>query len=236
MTDEVIKEETQEERYARQEKERQAKFDAEQAQYRATMDKLEAAIAPLTFKPPRGREDDPNWGYMTRDILSDGERVGHITYTSSGYSYQRRPMQFSVSSPRIPTQGRYSYREGARRYKKFDSAVAGIKKFCLPVSDDEKRAEVLRKELRQYRQVLSDSQKRSISVDGQGWTSPTADSLVRLLASPIKQDQIEGAEYLRVLVRKKKVHVRWSTWLKDTFITPRLEELNALDTSKEKIN
>jgi hypothetical protein len=223
-------------RYKEQEERRQQRFEEERAEERRIFDSIVGMIAPLQVAEHKGRDDDPWWNYCSRDILTpDGERVGHIRLDHSGYSFNRKRF-WKVTSPRIPTRGRYSYGEGDRRYKIPEKAAEAIKKFCIPVSADEERAKVLRRELKHYRDVVSNSYTRSLHVDGTGYTSPNVDRFIRLLASPIKQDQIEGAEYIRVLVRKKKVHNRWSEWVKATFIDPRQEELNTLDTSKEKIS
>lgn len=222
---------------ARQEIEdrKQQQFEEEQARHRRQMDSLELQIAPLKLSKVKGSEDDPNWGYMNRTVLSEaGENLGRIVYKRSGY-YRSSPMKFTLTSSRIPATRGYRS-EGSRIYKKFDSVVAAIKKFCIPVSTDEERAEVLRKELRRYREVVSQSYRRSLSVDGNRWSnSAPVSGFVQLLASDIKQDQIEGAEYMRVLIRKCRVHKRFDKWVKETFIDPRQTELNSLDTSKETI-
>lgn len=220
-----------------QEAEKQERHEKQQARYRAEMDKIEGLIAPLKFSTVTGREGDPHWGYMNRVVQSEsGESLGRLTYSSTGYSWKSQ-RKFTLTSPRIPARGGYTYRDGVRRYKKLDSAVAGIQKFCIAVSADEDRAEVLRKELRRYRDVLSSSYKRSLTTDGDGWrTSAPVSGFINLLASDIKQDQIEGAEYIRVLIRKRRVNVRFEKWVKETYINPRQEELDSLDLSKERIS
>lgn len=224
---------------AREEQERikQERHEKQQASYRETMDAIERQIAPLKLSKVKGREGDPNWGYMNRQILSEsGEQLGHIRYASTGYSWNS-VMKFTLTSPRIHTNRRSYRSEASRHYKKFDSVVIAIRKFCIPVSGDEERAEVLRKELRRYRDVLSKSYKRSLTTDGDGWrNSPPINGFINLLASDIKQDQIEGAEYIRILIRKRRVNVRFEKWVKETFINPRQTELDALDLSKERIS
>ena len=242
MTDETTTEETQEERYARQERERQEKYEAERAADREKFDEIERLIGPnLKFKPydrnHSKSNEDPWWNYCSREIqTAGGERVGHVRLDASGYSYNRKKY-WSVTSPRILKHGYYNRRaDGTRRYKYPHTAAEAIKKFCIPVSDDEQRAEVLRRELQHYRNVVDRAYKRSISIDGQGYGSTIpVDRFVRLLASDIAQDRLEGEEYMRILIRKKRVHNRWSAWVKATFIDPRVEELDGLDTSKEKI-
>jgi hypothetical protein len=151
-----------------------------------------------------------------------------------GYRYRSKE-RFRLSSPRIPSRSRYRHGDGYRDYQKFDSVVLSIAKFCLPVSDDETRAKVLRTELSHYRSVLQQSHSRHLHIEGTGYASPNVDGFIRLLASDIKQDQLEGQEFIRILVRKKRVHNRFHAWVMEHFITPRQEELNALDTSKETI-
>ena len=237
MTDDTTIEETREERYERLERERQEKYEAERAADRKKFDQIEGLIKPLKFAEYKAaREDDPFWNYCSRDVVSeDGERLGHIRLDTSGYSYKRNK-RWTVSSPRIPTRSRYSYGEGKRRYKHVDTAANAIKKFCIPVSDDEQRADVLRRELKHYRNVVEQAYRRSLTTDGSGYTGARVDGFIRLLASDIPQDRIEGEEYIRVLVRKRRVHNRWSAWVKVTFIDPRQTELEGLDTSKEKIS
>lgn len=244
MSDEpTIIEETPEERYARQERERQEKYEAERAAERELFDEVERRIGPdLKFAkhdPGNKGNEDPWWNYCSRAILTvDGdERVGHVRIEHSGYSYNRK-RSFAVTSERITKHGYYNRRAaGTRRYKYPSTAADAIKKFCIPVSDDEKRAAVLRRELQHYRNVVDSSKKRSLSVDGQGYgSSAPVDRFVQLLASDIAQDRLEGEEYMRVLIRKKRVHNRWKAWVQATFIDPRQTELNGLDTSKEKIS
>lgn len=215
---------------------KQAQHEKQQASYRDTMDAIGRQIVPLKLSKVKGREGDPNWGYMNRRILSEsGESLGSIVYRSTGYSWKSK-MKFTLTSPRIPARGNYSYREGSRIYQKFDSVVMGILKFCIAVSADEERAEVLRRELRHYREVLSQSYRRSLSVDGDRWkNSAPVSGFVQLLASDIKQDQLEGQEYMRVLIRKHRVHNRFDKWVRETFIEPRQTELDSLDLSKEKV-
>jgi hypothetical protein len=127
--------------------------------------------------------------------------------------------------------------DGFRDYQKVDSVITNIKKFCMPVSDDEQRAKELRTELQHYREVLRNAFRRSLHIEGTGYgISPTVDRFISLLASNIKQDELEGREYIRILVRKRKVHNRFHLWVMERFITPREDELSALDTSKETIS
>lgn len=226
-----------------QETRRQAEFEAGQARARETMDILEARIAPLTFSTvQQWRDDDPEhegtewWGYFNRQVLSEsGESVGHVKYEKSGYSW-KSTMKWTLTSARIPRNRTY-YGQASRRYTKFESVVAAIKKFCIAVSADEDKAKVLRREISHYNHVLQVARGRSLHVDGigRGYASPSVNGFIELLASPIKQDQIEGAEYIRILVRKKKVHTRFDKWVHEHFIDPRQSELNTLDLSKESV-
>ena len=220
------------ERHAEQQKREEEKRHNEYLSHVAKMAQIENSIMPLTFKPLKA--DVKEHMKLRRDIMSGSEQVGHISFETIGYSWKRN-FRFRLSSSRIPSRGRYSYGDGSRNYKKIDSVVAGIKKSCMPVSDDETRAKVLRGELRHYRDVLQQAHRRHLHIEGTGYSSPNVDGFIRLLASDIKQDQLEGHEFIRILVRKKRVHTRFHAWVMERFITPRQDELNSLDTSKETV-
>jgi len=201
---------------------------------------IEQGIGPhLRFEPVSGNESDQRkqLDKTQKHIISpDGERVGFVRVHRSGYSWQHKDDRTRLSSPRIPSRSRYGGRDGYRDYKNMDSVIAGVKKFCMPVTDDENRAEVLRKELRHYRDVLQGAYRRSLHIEGTGYgASPPVDRFINLLASDIGQDRVEGQEYIRILIRKRKVHNRFREWVMENFITPRQDELNALDTSKETV-
>lgn len=220
------------------EQRRQRKFEEQRARDRAEFDRLEKAIAPLKFSEQVGRDDDPNWNYCNRQILNEaGDVLGHVRYRKQGH-YSSGPMVFEITSKRIHNT-RSSWRgEGTRRYKKFDSAVTAVKKFCISVSADEERAKVLRKELDYYRRKVNSSSRRHTQIEhGDSWSHrrPDADKLVELLASDIPQNYLEGQQYLKQLIRQKKVHRRYSKWVEETFIEPRQTELDSLDTSNEHI-
>lgn len=220
-------------RYAEQQKREEEKRLAEHLTRVATMEQIEHLIVPLKFAPLKEGANES--AQLSRAILSeDGEKVGHLSYQRMGYGYRSKE-RFRLSSPRIPARSRYRHGDGYRDYQKFDSVIFSILKFCLPVSDDETRAKVLRTELTHYRHVLQQSHKRHLHIEGTGYASPNIDGFIRLLASDIKQDQLEGQEFIRILVRKKRVHLRFHKWVMEHFITPRQDELNALDTSKEVI-
>lgn len=220
------------ERYAEQQKREEEKRHNEYLSHVAKMQQIERGISPLMFKPLKA--DAKEHMKLRRDIMSGSEQVGHISFETTGYSWKRN-FRFRLSSSRIPSRSRYSYGEGSRNYKKIDSVIAGVRKFCMPVSDDEKRAEILRKELAHYRSVLQQAHRRSLRIEGTGYSSPNVDGFIQLLASDIKQDQLEGHEFIRILVRKKRVHTRFHAWVMERFITPRQDELNSLDTSKETV-
>jgi hypothetical protein len=220
------------ERYAEQRRRDEEKRRNEHLSHVAKMDQIENSIMPLTFKPLK--KDAPEHQALRRDIMSGREVVGSVAFEMSGYRFQSK-WRYRLRSPRIPSRSRYSFGGGHRDYQKIDSVVINIKKFCMPVTDDETRAEVLRKELRHYRDVLQQSHRRHLHIEGTGYASPNVDRFISLLASDIMQDKLEGQEYIRILVRKKRVHNRFRAWVMERFVTPRQDELNALDTSKETI-
>lgn len=203
---------------------------------RATMTVIEDAITPLKFAPVR--EEASEYHFYRRAILTpEGEEVGHLAYESRsrGSLYGSKNDRFRLQSKRIPSRTTWRSQGGHRDYRKIESAIAAIRKFCLPVSWDEKRAKVLRKELGHYDAKLRQIRGRSLSVTGIGYRSPEIDRFIELLASDIPQNYIEGREFIRVLVRKKRVYNRFKKWLEEKFIEPRQKELDALDTSKEMI-
>ena len=226
--------EEQRQRYAEAAEREQEKRRQEHLSRVRTMEQIERNIAPLTFSPLA--KDPTEHAQLRRQILSeDGERVGHLSSERDGFR-ARSKERYRVSSPRIPSRSRYRGGDGFRDYRKVDSVIAAIKKFCVPVSGDEKRAKELRTELQHYREVMRNSFRRSLHIEGTHYgSSPPVDRFINLLASDIMQDKLEGQEYIRILVRKKRVNTRWSKWVLETFVTPRQEELNALDTSKETI-
>jgi hypothetical protein len=220
------------ERYAEQAKRQEEKRLAEHQSRVEKMDYIERLIIPLTFKPLK--EDASEHAQLNRQIMSGDESVGSIAWELSGYSYQHKS-RYRLRSPRIPSRSRYGMRHGHRDYKNIDSVILNIAKFCMPVTDDENRAEVLRIELRHYRDVLQKAHTRHLHIEGTGYASPNVDGFIRLLASDIMQDKLEGQEFIRILVRKKRVHNRFHAWVMEHFITPRQDELNALDTSQETV-
>lgn len=227
-------EEQRQQRYDEAAEREQEKRRQEHLSRVRTMEQIERNIAPLKFEPLK--EDPTEHQQLRRQILSeDGERVGHLVSERDGFR-ARSKERYRVSSPRIPSRSRYRGGDGFRDYRRVDSVIAAIKKFCVPVSGDEKRAKELRTELQHYREVMRNSFRRSLHVEGDRFgSSPPVDRFIMLLASDIPQNFLEGQEYIRVLIRKKRVHLRWNTWVLETFVKPRQEELNALDTSKESI-
>jgi hypothetical protein len=205
----------------------------------ATLDEIEHGIAPLRFRPPDIDQRPANYveGYGRTIITPEGEIVGRLLHRSSGYSWKRN-VRWRVESERIPShKSYYTSGGGSRDYKKIASVIAAIKKFCIAVSSDETRANVLRKELSHYREVLQQAYRRSLLITGEGYGgSARVDGFISLLASGITQDRLEFDEYIRVLVRKKKVNNRFTAWAQETLICPRQKELDALDTSKEKVS
>lgn len=217
----------QEERERRREEEIQKIHDLRMAEFKL----IEDGIKPLLFA---ALPDDANqYRQLTRHIVTvDGEKVGTLSYKQN---WSWKSGRYSVSSRRILKHGRYSWGEGQRFYKKLDSVVKAITKFCIAVSDDEERAKVLNSELQHYNEVLRRSQRRSRSITGQYSGTLAVDGIIELLASDIKQDQLEGQEMMRVLVRKKRVSRRFSAWVLEKFLAPRQKELDSLDTSKVRI-
>ncbi len=217
----------QEERERKREEEIQKIHDLRMAEFKV----IESKISPLKFAPLPA--DANHYRQLTRKIVTaEGEVVGTLSYKQN---WSWKEGRYSVSSRRIMKHGRYAWGEGQRFYKKLDSVIAAIIKFCIAVSDDEERAKVLRSEMHHYREVLRNSQRRSKSVTGQYSGTLAVDGIIELLASDIGQDRIEGQEMIRVLVRKKRVARRFYAWVMEKFITPRQEELDSLDTSKERI-
>lgn len=173
------------------------------------------------------------------DSQDDAMNLGNLRVEPSGeYLFEQcaEKLRYRLVSPRIPSRSRYGGSSGWRDYRSVAAAVAGIRKFCMPVSDDETRGKVLRGELSEYRTAVSRSYTRSLHLDGSTWgLSPPVDRFVMLLASDIPQDYLEGREFMRVLIRKHRVHVRFRAWMKERFIDPRQTELDGLDLSNERL-
>lgn len=221
-------------RYDQRQRERQR--DAEEQRNKihelrmAEFKVVENKISPLTFAPQD--EDASQHRQLTRSIVTeDGERVGTLSFKQD-YSWKQLEGWYNLSSRRIPQHGRYRWGDGTRRYKKVSSVIVAIKKFCMAVSNDEERATVLQNQLDHYHEVLRNANKRSRRVSGRGYGAVPVDGFIDLLASDIPQDVREGEEFLRVLIRKRRVNKRFSTWVVQNFIKPRKEELDKLDTSK----
>jgi len=170
----------------------------------------------------------------------DAMNLGSLRVEPSGeylFEQSAEKLRYRLVSPRIPSRSRYGGSRGWRDYRSIPAAVAGIRKFCIEVSDDETRGEVLRGELSEYRSAVSRSYTRSLHLDGSTWgLSPPVERFVMLLASDIPQDYLEGREFMRVLIRKHRVHVRFRTWMKERFIDPRERELAGLDLSKVSVS
>lgn len=228
-----------EEQRDKQQKALEEKNEEERVERLAKMDRIERGIAPLKFQPlPDDVPVHQRSGMWRLIETPEGERVGSVNYRhDAGYSWNKKD-RFRVESARIPSRKSYStHRGGYRDYQKIDSTIAAIKKFCFAVSDDESRASVLRKEVRRYKDARQKSHWRSLNTTGEGYgNSAKVDGFINLLASDIAQDRLEGEEFIRVLIRKKRVHNRFAAWLEERFINPRQEELKALDTSKEKVS
>jgi hypothetical protein len=227
----------QQARYDEKRKEIEEKNEKERLERLAKMKQIERGIAPLKFKAHPDNATPHQRDGMWRIIVTpEGERVGSVNFRHVGYSWNKKD-RFRVESNRIPSRKTYyASGSGYRDYQRIDSVIKAITKFCFAVSDDESRASVLRTEVRRYKDARQKSYWRSLTTDGEGYgNSAKVDGFINLLASDITQDRLEGEEFIRVLIRKKRVHKRFAAWLNETFINPRQEELKALDTSKERV-
>ena len=207
----------------------------------ATLESIKFAIKPLQFEP---FEQGVVESQKTRRniITADGEIVGRVT-TLSVYS-MRSDRRYRFSSPRIPRNNQRDYRD----YKKLDSLAAAIVKFCMPVTDDERRANVLRGEMRYYegrkhkawsraRGVLSfralrwhDKDERNREVAD--YNTPRFDAVIQGLADR----NAETEALLRVMVNKKRVYDRFAHYVDFVYLNGRRAELSRLDLSNEKIH
>ena len=136
-------------RYEERQRKAQEQREREFAAKLAKLVRIGDLIKPLVLVMP---QPDRLSGTIRTEA---GEELGTLRYQQQ---YTWKEGRIRLLSPRIPSRGRYNTRGGGHRdYKNIDSAVAAIEKFCIPVSDDERRANVLRKELQRYRtQLLSE--------------------------------------------------------------------------------
>lgn len=226
-------------KYDKQRKELMEKNERERKERLAKMDQIERGIAPLKFDSlPEDATDSQRSGMWRIIVTPEGERVGSVNYRHDAGSSWNRKDRFRVESRRIASRkSYYASGSGYRDYQRIDSTIKAITKFCFAISDDEARAEVLRKEVRYYKDARQKSHWRSLTTTGEGYgNSAKVDGFINLLASDITQDRLEGEEFIRVLIRKKRVHNRFAAWLNERFIKPRQEELLSLDTSKMRVS
>jgi hypothetical protein len=189
-------------------------------------------------------EDNAN-EYMQRShkrrrfiISRDGERLGEITFVDRPrYAGGSGKERMRIYSPRIPKRRNTYSSDGYRDYQKLPSAIAAIIKFCHPTSPDEVRAEEIRKEIQRIRRVVSAAYNRSTNPEGKAYApSNLHRSLIDQLASDEPMDVETAQEKIRVLVRKRRAHNRFTEWVQENKVKPLREELNTLDLSKEDLS
>lgn len=209
------------------------------------LDRIETqinSIASLKYEPlNQGEEGADGWRKTQRKIITaDGEVVGslRIIIAHGGWSQPR----YRFSSPRIPYNNRRDYRD----YTIPESVVAAIVKFCMPVSGDEKRAKVLRKEIRYYQSRVSEAWNRTRGMlkwrEPNQWqpdkpahadyTQPRFDLVIQGLA----KDDPEAKALLRALVNKKRVYDKFSDYVDFVYLNGRQAELARLDLRNETIH
>lgn len=197
---------------------------------------IEKYIAPLRFEPlNQGDEGQARRQRHAPNIITpDGEKVGSLQLTNR-YSYSTG-IRYRVYSKRIPYSSRRRYGMSYRDYTKIDSVVAAIIKFMFAVSDDESRAKVLREEIGHYNSKIysSNTDSRKVISD-QKYGSPLRQPSLAIIIDGLVVHDAEAQETIDTLVKKRRVHLRFEAWLNTTFIEPRQKELNALDTSKERV-
>ena len=160
----------QQARYDKQRKELEEKNERERKERLAKMDSIQRGIAPLKFKAhPDNATPHQRSGLWRIIVTPEGERVGSVNYRHDAGSSWNRKDRFRVESKRIPSRKTYyASGSGYRDYQRIDSTIKAITKFCFAVSDDESRAEVLRKEVRRYKDARQKSYWRSLTTDGEG--------------------------------------------------------------------
>jgi len=228
-----MNEQRQESDYDRQSRERREADDLDRDKKLAYIEKY---IAPLRFEPlNQGDEGDARRARHAPNIITpDGEKVGSLQLTNR-YSYSTGT-RYRVYSQRIPFSNRRRWGLLYRDYTKIDSVVAAIIKFMFAVSDDETRAKVLREEISHFKSkiAVSNSDSRKVITD-QKYGSPLRQPALANIIDGLVVHDAEAQATIDTLVKKRRVHMRFEAWLNAKFIGPREKELNALDTSKEKI-
>lgn len=219
--------------YDRRSRERR---EADELDRRNKLEYIEKYIAPLRFEPVnQGDEGAARRQRNAPNIITpDGEKVGSLQLTNR-YSYSTG-IRYRVYSQRIPYSSRRRWGMNYRDYTKIDSVVAAIKKFMFAVSNDEVRAKELREEISHYNSKIansnSDSRRVYTSVD---YGSPLRQPSLNIIIDGLVVHDAEAQETIDTLVKKRRVHLRFEAWLNTNFIEPRQKELNALDTSQEKV-
>lgn len=205
------------------------------------------SIASLKYEPiNQGEEGVDGWRMTQRKIITaDGEVVGSLRtiIASSGWDRPR----YRFSSPRIPYNNRRDYRD----YTIPESVVAAIVKFCMPVSKDEGRAKVLRKEISYYQRRVSEAWNRTRGVlkwrggpnkwhpeetAKADYTQPRFDLVINGLASRDPEAKAEAEALLRALVNKKRVYDKFSDYVDFVYLNGRQAEMARLDLSNETIH
>lgn len=169
----------------------------------------------------------------TRHIVDqEGNRVGRVHLSTTGFSFSRKD-SLVLTSPRISS--RVSGAEGSRRYGKIDSLIAGINKFCMPVTADELRAKEIKVALNRTRNKLDGARDRSRTVGKARWYVTKAYELIDLIDSDDPAEQERGLRLFEELRRKRRVFRRFEAWVTKNVIKPLQAEYNELDTSREII-
>ncbi len=226
-----MNEQRQESDYDRQSRERREADDLDRDN---KLNYIEKYIAPLRFEPANQGELHGRARHAPNIITPDGEKVGSLQLTNR-YSYSTG-IRYRVYSPRIPHSSRRRWGMSYRDYTKIDSVVAAIKKFMFAVSNDEVRAKVLREEIANFKSkiAVSNSDSRKVITD-QKYGSPLRQPALANIIDGLVVHDAEAQATIDTLVKKRRVHLRFEAWLNAKFIEPREKELNALDTSKERI-
>ncbi len=202
---------------------------------------IATGIAPfgIQFAPPR----DKRSGYIGDDysryrtlVTPEGEELGSVSFEHRRRSWSKKDLRIRLTSSRIPSRSRYGS-TGHRDFTKIPNLILAIQKFCHPVSSDEIRAEEIRKEIGRINAILKKSYTRSGNPDGTQYERTYfARDLINRLASDEEMDVATAEEQLRILIRKRRVHNRWSAWVDENKLVPLRAELECLDLSKEKLS
>ena len=159
----------------------------------------------------------------SKRLMSEGGLVGTVKLSapnSYGYRKLQRPCnQFTLKADRAGTQ--------PRRYKKIDSLIKSIEKFCQPVSTTEIEIAELQGKIRKQERKHGDF-IRGLSLP----TSSNLNKYVEMMASDSEEDRANGLMYINRSVAKKRKEQRYRARVEKYVLGPMRDRMWALHGNK----